>query len=199
MKIRHQAGFTLIEIMVVIAITSVLSTFVLASLSRARARATDANRLSGIQQMREALELYYLDKGHYPSTFSPGQGVYPDWQFPKLFEPDDKLGLCWASEDPVTHKMNPDLDMPDFIPKYMRTLPKDATLNCDGITHGWFYASDGKDYKLITHISNPEEVNTRYHPTTDPVWDDGPDPCKVDGTSGYHQGYWTPGANCWSI
>ncbi len=63
-----QKGFTLIERLVVIAIIGLLSSVVLASLSSARAKARDAQRLSGIKQMQLALELYYDKNGYYPKV-----------------------------------------------------------------------------------------------------------------------------------
>lgn len=62
----YKKGFTLIELLVVVAIIGVLATIILSSLSSARARARDANRVSAIKQMQTALEVYYLDNGHYP-------------------------------------------------------------------------------------------------------------------------------------
>ncbi len=59
-------GFTLIELLVVIAIIGVLSAVVLASLSTARARARDAQRLSQLQQVRTSLESRYAETGNYP-------------------------------------------------------------------------------------------------------------------------------------
>lgn len=59
-------GFTLIELLVVIAIIGVLSSVVLVSLNTARAKARDANRAVAINQLRNALELYYLDNRQYP-------------------------------------------------------------------------------------------------------------------------------------
>ncbi len=62
-------GFTLIELLVVIAIIGLLSSVVLASLSTARAKARNARRVSDVQEIRKALQLYALDhNGDYPST-----------------------------------------------------------------------------------------------------------------------------------
>ena len=60
-------GFTLIELLVVIAIIGVLASIVTSSLSSARAKARDARRESDIKSIQTALEMYYLDNGHYPA------------------------------------------------------------------------------------------------------------------------------------
>lgn len=77
-------GFTLIELLVVIAIIGILATVVLSSLSQARKRARDTKRLSEIKQMQNALELYYLDNGFYPSiggvsSTCPRNNLGGDW------------------------------------------------------------------------------------------------------------------------
>lgn len=63
-------GFTLIELLVVVAIISLLSSIVLSSLNSARAKARDARRLSDLHQIRNALELYFDDKGSYPEQYN---------------------------------------------------------------------------------------------------------------------------------
>ena len=52
-------GFTLIELLVVIAIIGILSSVVLASLSNARSKARDAQRVSDITQFQIALEYFF--------------------------------------------------------------------------------------------------------------------------------------------
>lgn len=59
-------GFTLIELLVVIAIIGILASVVLASLNSARTKSRDARRLADLNQIRNAVELYYSEHGHYP-------------------------------------------------------------------------------------------------------------------------------------
>ena len=58
MKKFTQGGFTLIELLVVIAIIGILSSVVLASLSTARNKGSDARIQSQLQSMRAQAELY---------------------------------------------------------------------------------------------------------------------------------------------
>lgn len=67
-------AFTLIEILIVIAIIGILSSVILVSLNRAREKARDANRLSDMHQMQVALELYYDSFGSYPNSDYAGCG-----------------------------------------------------------------------------------------------------------------------------
>jgi len=59
-------GFTLIELMVVVAIISLLTSIVLAALNDARKKARDAKRLEDLHQIRIALQLYFEENGQYP-------------------------------------------------------------------------------------------------------------------------------------
>lgn len=77
---RGLRGFTLIELLVVIAIIGLLSSVVLASLSSARTKARDARRLSDLNQMRVALELYRDKNGQYPSSSLSGSGCWWIWE-----------------------------------------------------------------------------------------------------------------------
>lgn len=62
-----QHGFTLIELMVVLSIIAVLASFVMSSLQSSRQKAYDAQIVSDMTQIRNALELYANDNNYvYP-------------------------------------------------------------------------------------------------------------------------------------
>lgn len=61
-------GFTLIELMVVIAVIAILSTIALFGLRQAQSNARDVQRLGIMSSVRGQLERYYGDTGGYPLT-----------------------------------------------------------------------------------------------------------------------------------
>lgn len=61
-------GFTLIEILVVVAIISLLALVAYASADQARKKARDDERLSSLKQMQAAIEVYGQANGRYPEA-----------------------------------------------------------------------------------------------------------------------------------
>jgi prepilin-type N-terminal cleavage/methylation domain-containing protein len=169
---KHK-GFTLIELMVVISIISIMSSVVLTNISSGRTQARDSIRIQNVRTLQAVLELYLGDHGEYPRTFNPGS-------------PQIRYAECLG---------DPDDYIPNVVPAYIQKLPSDPALNCNSVTHSWFYASDGHDYKLVTHMENVLKSNV----FADPSDDGGSNPCTLDGADRYHAGAWTPGALCWVI
>ena len=64
---KARGGFTLIELMVVIAIIGLLASLILASLNSAKTKGVNARIQSDIHQYQNALELYYTKNGAYPT------------------------------------------------------------------------------------------------------------------------------------
>lgn len=64
-------GFTLIEILIVVAIIAVLASALLVGLGPVQRQGRDARRISDLRQVQNALELYYAKCGYYPGTAQP--------------------------------------------------------------------------------------------------------------------------------
>lgn len=61
-----RAGFTIMELLVAIAVVALMATLVLASLNSARQKARDAQRVGNILTIRKALEAYLNTNNAYP-------------------------------------------------------------------------------------------------------------------------------------
>lgn len=66
-------GFTLIELILVMAIIGILSVIGIGSFTQATVKSKDTQRKNDLNQIAKALELYYNDAGSYPSSNGSGQ------------------------------------------------------------------------------------------------------------------------------
>jgi len=66
-------GFTLVELLVVMAILGVLVTLIGTAFRSAQARGRDAQRKSDLKQIANALELFFNDYGFYPQGDEQGR------------------------------------------------------------------------------------------------------------------------------
>ena len=67
---NRNAGFTLVEILVVVGIVSTLSMIIFPSLTGSREKGRDAARVADIEQLSVALRLYAEQNGSYPDESS---------------------------------------------------------------------------------------------------------------------------------
>jgi len=78
---RRDVGFTLIELMIVVAIIAVLSTLVTKMIQQAMRKAEEAQAANDISSLKNALEMYNRD-----------EGVYPGWNL-QVGDPEDFNGF----------------------------------------------------------------------------------------------------------
>jgi general secretion pathway protein G len=65
---RRAAGFTLLELIVVIAIIGILAAIAMPSLRQTPRRAQEAVLKTDLRTMRDVIDQFYGDKGHYPPS-----------------------------------------------------------------------------------------------------------------------------------
>ena len=68
----QKKGFTLIEMLIVIAIIGILASIVLVGLGPVQRNARDARRASDLRQIQTLLELCYARAGSYPADIAVG-------------------------------------------------------------------------------------------------------------------------------
>ncbi len=95
---QTRPGFTLIELMVVIAIIGMLASVVLASLSASQREARDQRRIADLKQLQKAFELYIGDHYNYPRE---AQGMNGDISTNETFQAELAPYLTGTPVDPA--------------------------------------------------------------------------------------------------
>lgn len=73
-KSGQTRGFTIVELLIVIVVIGILAAITIVAFSGVQARARDTARVSKIEAIADAIELYRIDNGQYP-PIQDGQGV----------------------------------------------------------------------------------------------------------------------------
>lgn len=86
---RQQKGFSLVELMVAVAIIAVLSTLSIVALKGIRQSGRDSRRVADIAQLQLALKTFYNENGFYPTAITAGQSIVMNGRSYLLAVPDN--------------------------------------------------------------------------------------------------------------
>lgn len=76
---QRQAGFTIVELLIVVVIISIVAAISIATYTGIQVRARDSMRTDAIAKIKKSLELYKIDNGRYPSA-TPNPGCCGGWE-----------------------------------------------------------------------------------------------------------------------
>jgi len=139
-------GFTLVELLVVMAIIAILATLIVGGFRSSQMRGRDAERKSDLKQISSALEIFYSDYGKYPPasgtqvaacSYNPGTGA---------------AGACtWGTGE------FKDVDgSGNTKTTYFKTIPKDPA---SGQTYVYKVSGTQNKYQLYAHLENTQDKN----------------------------------------
>lgn len=184
---QHSRGFTLVELIVVIAIIGLLATIGVSSYQNIMRNARDAKRVSDAREIRTALAAYNAQHGQYPLSVDVG-GTHL-WN-----------GECdhpWG-----TGNLDPEDVIPGLVPDYLEEMPSDPMMNRVGTGGGtpcYLYRSNGTDFAFLIHrkhIGGDNNYSSRPE-LLDSHRDGGTNRCTLDGTAHWAWKIYSSGAVCW--
>jgi prepilin-type N-terminal cleavage/methylation domain-containing protein len=176
MRVRER-GYTLAEIIVVIAVIAVLATIVWGAADAYRKKARDTERRSELKQIELALRMYKDSYGRYPAS---GCGA----------------GTLYASPGPgnTNWYVSCDQYITGLVPSIMNALPTDPKESV--MNQGYMYRTNvaGTEYKVMSHGSVESRVITAGE-----VMARCPASCLASNPSCTQRTYavYSPGAACW--
>jgi len=141
-------GFTLVELLVVMAILGILVSLVAGNFRSAQVRGRDVTRKSDLKQIAHSLELFYADYGKYPLDSSGLISACP-------YNPLLSTGVaCSWGEDSFT----------DGKTVYFKVVPSDPSSD-----YSYFYrivpGSSNQKFQLFAYLENskdPEIITTSH-------------------------------------
>jgi len=142
---KAQQGFTIIELLIVIAIIAILAGLVLNNFQGAQAKARDTQRVTDINNIHSKLEEYYNENNAYPQTFTAA--TFPGIDASSLTDADGvtiTINAAVADEAAALAVANPGNTGGEY--KYI-AYPTGCTDNCTG-------------YVLKTFIEKPSTSTT---------------------------------------
>ena len=138
--LKKTKGFTLIELLLVILILALITTLVMASFKDAKKKGNDARRISDLEAICKALELYYNDYNHYPYVGCSYSGQSVSAHFGVYRDNIDDNNIIF------------DVLQPFLSPDYMSNVPNDLSAREDG---NWSYFYDNY-YDSVSPEYTPE-------------------------------------------
>jgi general secretion pathway protein G len=145
-------GFTIIELMVVIAIIGILATIIFVGARPAGEQSRDTQRQSDLRQVQTTLELYKNRYGRYPE----GCANSADWS--------GQMDTDYACNTPNQPYILGDIGDGRPFAEFMVNLPKDPKLNGDESGYAYTVNTDGSVYKFMVKNTVESEVVTPDHP-----------------------------------
>ena len=146
LKKEAQKGFTIIELLIVIAIIAILALLVLNNFQGAQAKARDQQRTTDINNIHGKLEEFYNENNAYPSTFTAA--TFPGIDEASLTDPtggDTISKTVVADSTAADNQAAPASDTAGAASYAYITYPTGCTNNCTG-------------YRLKTFIEKPSST-----------------------------------------
>lgn len=163
----RKAGFTIVELLIVIVVIAILAAISIVSYNGIQGRAEDTRRITDAKNIVKALELYKINNGNYPAASYSGKGSVSGWETTSNETPGQFIAPIATAEygfptgvpiDPINNATGTARDA-EFIKGYTYSYATytAGTNNCDP-ERGAFYVLvvlRTKTYGLSKHPDSP--------------------------------------------
>lgn len=139
--LRSQAGFTLLELIVVMAIMGLLIAVTASTFQTSRIKGKDGRRKSDLKQIQNALEAYMNDHSVYPQASAPTGG---------------SIVACGGSGTTACAFGSAFTDENGTV--YMAQIPSDPS--SPTLQYLYLASSDQKQYQIFTYLENTQDSST---------------------------------------
>ncbi len=124
---KSGAGFTIIEMLVVIGIIGLIAGMTLVAVSSARAKARDAQRMSNFEEIQKSLEFYFTENEKYPAG--------------------EEGGICMKDLEGLQVALVP----------WLAPLPDEPLLESGHQCYAYFSDAEGTGYKIMCDLEKHPE------------------------------------------
>ena len=142
---RSKQGFTLAEIIIVVAIMSIIAGIVLFNVSTAAKKSRDGDRQADLRTLQSAVELYKQKNGRYPAGCR-GAGTW-----------SGQTGTSYACASGNQYIVG-------LAPEFIRALPTDKKLLDANSGYVYTTNADGTVYKIMAKRTVEDDVVNYSHP-----------------------------------
>lgn len=115
---KNKKGFTLVEILIVVAIIGILSSVALVGLGPLQKKGRDTRRLADMRSLQAALEIYFANNSKYPAATGDDISTLKTAVSPSIVKsfPVDPLGgrkyHYWTDANGTVYVLGADLEEP---------------------------------------------------------------------------------------
>jgi prepilin-type N-terminal cleavage/methylation domain-containing protein len=131
---NRQAGFTIIEMLIVVTILAMLAGVLVPVLQAGQETARDSRRMQDLRTVQAGLADYFRSEGGYPNTSD-------EWQN------DNDNGYGAAGY------------IPSLVPAFLPALPRDPDPQYPTATAHYMYRSNGLEYKFVLNGTPEDEAS----------------------------------------